>query len=107
MTMKYFNVALTAVAATLMFAPSGQAQETSQMTAAVIVPAPTTVDTAKVTVVAKKKASFLSTAPAIEMQNYRPEDKRGINVFEAPKDESVEYGGFKLQWGAAFTQQFQ
>ena len=45
--------------------------------------------------------------PKIELQNYRPEDKRGINVFEAPKDEAVAYDGFKLQWGAAFTQQFQ
>jgi hypothetical protein len=55
----------------------------------------------------KEKRSFLSTAPQIEMQNYRPEDKRGINVFEAPKDEAADYAGFKLQWGAAFTQQFQ
>ena len=55
----------------------------------------------------KAKKSFLAMAPKVEVQNYRPEDKRGINVFEAPKDESVEYTGFKLQWGAAFTQQFQ
>ena len=31
---------------------------------------------------------------------------RGINVFEAPKDEGAVHG-FKLSWGAAFTQQFQ
>ena len=105
--MKYFNVALTAAAATLLFASRAQAQETSQMTAAIVPAATPAVDTAKSTPVAKKKVSFLSTAPAIEMQNYRPEDKRGINIFEAPKDESVEYAGFKLQWGAAFTQQFQ
>lgn len=56
---------------------------------------------------AKTKTSFLTTAPNVQMQNYRPEDKRGINVFEAPKDEGIGYDGFKLQWGAAFTQQFQ
>ena len=50
---------------------------------------------------------FMAMAPKVEIQNYRPEDKRGINVFEAPKDEAVAYDGFKLQWGAAFTQQFQ
>ncbi len=45
--------------------------------------------------------------PAIELQNIRPVDQRGINMFEAPKDEGVPYTGFKLSWGAAFTQQFQ
>ena len=45
--------------------------------------------------------------PVIELQNYRPEDQRGINVFEAPKTEGISYQGFKLFWGAAFTQQFQ
>src|SRR5256714_5870727 len=54
-----------------------------------------------------KTSRFMSMAPAVEMQNYRPEDKRGINGFEPPKDESVPYTGFKLQWGGAFTQQFQ
>ena len=60
-----FLIALNG-AATLMFAPRAQAQETSQMTAAVTVPAATTVDTAKTAPAAKKKVSFLSTAPAIE-----------------------------------------
>jgi len=32
---------------------------------------------------------------------------RGINVYEPPKDEGAAYTGFKLDWGAAFTQQFQ
>ena len=38
---------------------------------------------------------------------FRHHDARGLNVFEVPKVEGVEYDGFKLQWGAAFTQQFQ
>ena len=45
-------------------------------------------------------------APAIEIQNFRPFDMRGINVYEAPKDQTP-YTGFKISWGAGFTQQFQ
>ena len=43
----------------------------------------------------------------IQISFFRAHDARGINVFEAPKRENVAYDGFKLQWGAAFTQQFQ
>src|SRR5688572_18467557 len=46
-------------------------------------------------------------AAPIELQNFRPLDQRGINVFETPKEDTVSYQGFKLSWGAAFTQQFQ
>lgn len=45
--------------------------------------------------------------PPTVVQYLRPYDKRGINVFETPKAENVPYTGFALQWGAAFTQQFQ
>jgi hypothetical protein len=41
------------------------------------------------------------------IQRLRPVDSRGINVYEAPKFDGVPYTGFKLGWGAAFTQQFQ
>jgi hypothetical protein len=120
MTMKSFNVALTAVAAALVFAPRAQAQETTKLASAnavlakaetsiVALPESATIDTARK--IARTKTtpmiSFLGMAPSIEIQNYRPEDKRGINIFEAPKNDPVEYTGFKLQWGAAFTQQFQ
>jgi len=43
----------------------------------------------------------------IEVQHFRPHDSRGIGMFETPKVEGVPYTGFKLQWGAAFTQQWQ
>jgi hypothetical protein len=43
----------------------------------------------------------------IEIQYFRATDKRGINVFETSKEAGAEYTGFALQWGAAFTQQFQ
>jgi hypothetical protein len=37
----------------------------------------------------------------------RPQDKRGINVFETTKEAGAEYTGFKLDFGAAFTSQVQ
>ena len=43
----------------------------------------------------------------ISMQHFRPLDKRGLHIFEAPKAPGVEYTGFKLDWGAAFTSQVQ
>ena len=41
------------------------------------------------------------------IQRLRPVDARGINVYESPKNDGIPYTGFKLGWGAAFTQQFQ
>jgi hypothetical protein len=43
----------------------------------------------------------------IVIQHLRPQDKRGINIFEAPKQTDIAFNGFKLDFGAAFTQQFQ
>jgi hypothetical protein len=43
----------------------------------------------------------------IAMQHFRPLDRRGINMFETPKEPGVEYTGFKLDWNAAFTSQVQ
>lgn len=40
-------------------------------------------------------------------QYFRPYDQRGLAVFEAPKADTVDFEGFELFWGAAFTQQFQ
>lgn len=45
--------------------------------------------------------------PANVIQYLRPQDKRGLNMFETPKVAGATYNGFALQWGAAFTQQFQ
>ncbi len=51
------------------------------------------------------KAALLVNPTVI--QHVRPADERGINVFEAPKDDKVPFDGFKLSWGAAFAQEFQ
>lgn len=44
--------------------------------------------------------------PQNVIQYLRPQDKRGLNLFETSKEAGAEYRGFALQWGAAFTQQF-
>jgi len=43
----------------------------------------------------------------ITMQYFRPQDKRGINMFETTKDPGVEFTGFKADVGAAFAAQLQ
>ena len=56
-----------------------------------------------------------STIPATERAKavpilvgyFRPHDAQGLNVFEPPKVEGTAYDGFAIQWGAAFTQQYQ
>jgi hypothetical protein len=41
------------------------------------------------------------------LQNFRPYDKTGLHIFETPKEEGVPFEGFRIHWGASFTQQFQ
>jgi hypothetical protein len=43
----------------------------------------------------------------IAIQYLRPQDKRGLNVFETTKNPGTEFTGFKLDFGAAFTAQLQ
>jgi len=43
----------------------------------------------------------------IVIQHFRPQDQRGLNMFETPKEPGAEYTGFKLDFGAAFTSQVQ
>ncbi|HTM57282.1 MAG TPA: hypothetical protein VL123_02580 [Candidatus Udaeobacter sp.] len=77
---------------------------TNQTMAAVPSPAPTTE-----TIVnpIPNLAAGKNSMPSVEIQYFRPHDARGLNVFEAPKVEGAPYEGNKIQWGAAFTQQFQ
>jgi hypothetical protein len=59
-------------------------------------------------------ASALILAPAAaeaqlsntELQHFRPYDKNGLHIFEAPRTDDP-YQGFRIFWGASFTQQFQ
>ncbi len=43
--------------------------------------------------------------PAI--QYFRSYDKRGINMFETSKEDTVKFDGFKVRFGAGFTQGYQ
>lgn len=43
----------------------------------------------------------------ITMQYFRPQDKRGINVFETTKNAGAEFTGVKFDFTAAFTSQVQ
>jgi hypothetical protein len=52
-------------------------------------------------------AAKVSMLKPILMQNFRPQDTRGLFVFEAPKEAGVAYTGFKMDWGAGFKQDFQ
>jgi hypothetical protein len=49
----------------------------------------------------------ISELKPILIQHLRPADQRGVNIFEAPKNDGIPYTGFRLDFGAAFTQQFQ
>ena len=55
----------------------------------------------------EKKVSQTQLVKRIEIQNLRPTDKRGINMFETVKaTEQVPFDGVKLSFGAAFSQTF-
>ena len=51
--------------------------------------------------------SIITSGRPITIQHLRPQDQRGINVFETTKEPGVEYKGFKIDFGAAFTSQVQ
>ena len=111
MKSRVFNliaVATVAAAPALAFAQGAPSRvaATTVTTAADTQVAPST-DTAKVTVEKKGMSKFFSTTPSIDIQHFRATDMRGLNVFEPPKTDEKPYTGFKLNWGAAFTQQFQ
>src|SRR5690349_2695148 len=102
MRYRIFTLATVALALPLT-ASTGQAQQlalASAKTESVTVKSDTG---ARESSEAKKKSEL----PEILIQHLRPADQRGLNVFEAPKNDGVPYDGFKLTWGAAFTQQWQ
>lgn len=53
-------------------------------------------------------APFASNAQQAKVDNLRPYDKSGINIFETPKqNDKTDFDGLKVRWGAGFTQSFQ
>lgn len=102
--MKGKLILTVAAAAAMLFLASYAVAQTETKNSAVVTDTKS-VNSQAMTPEAKIAASPL--VPKIELQNYRPEDQRGINVFEPPKTDNAPYDGFKIYWGAAFTQQFQ
>jgi hypothetical protein len=104
--MKYFNGYVLSVAMVAALAATAAAQQETKV-ASLEDPKITTegVPAKPADTAAIKPLRF--APPPIEIQYYRPQDQRGLNVFESPKQEGTAYTGFKLSWGAAFTQQYQ
>jgi hypothetical protein len=46
-------------------------------------------------------------AQTTHLQYQQARSQAGLNTFETTKADTVEYDGFEVDWGAAFTQQFQ
>ncbi len=42
-----------------------------------------------------------------KIDNFRPYEKTGLNIFEPPKDSITSFDGIRVRIGGAFTQQFQ
>ena len=80
------------------------------LAAAVLLPAIATAqekkDSAGGNVTLAGNASVTTLKPMV-IQHIRANDTRGLNVFEPPKGDLIPYTGFKLDFGAGFTQQFQ
>jgi hypothetical protein len=100
-----FSLALTALMA---MASPLVAQQATDAAAVAVTPAsaPAATDPAP----AADQESILESwkkGRTIPIQYYRPQDRRGINVFETTKEPGVEFTGFKLDFNAAFTSQVQ
>jgi hypothetical protein len=110
-SLRLTTVMVAGIAAMVPALSSAQTQAPAQVAATATVPSTgdtmPPADTMKSVLTKKPLSQFFSSAPKIDIQNIRPTDMRGLNVYEPPKDPGAPYTGFKLNWGAGFTQQFQ
>jgi hypothetical protein len=79
-------------------------QEPDEMSSA---PKATVVDTTAPPPAATAEDSAWKKGRPVTIQYLRALDQRGTNVFETTKTPGVEYKGFKLDFGGAFTSQLQ
>jgi hypothetical protein len=110
-----FATALTAVLA--LAAPAAAQQPATGPAAspdpAVVTTSPSDPPTAEEAAEAAAKAAATAAKESwtkgrpIVMQYFRPQDKRGLNVFETTKTPGAEFTGFKLDVNAGFTSQVQ
>ncbi|HEY0875308.1 MAG TPA: hypothetical protein VGD94_17670 [Vicinamibacterales bacterium] len=108
--MKSIHIAITAaLGATLVFSAPAAAQQTAAASESAVASAENgkTGETRKEEKKEEKDVPDFLREREITMRYFRPMDRRGINVFETPKEAGAEYHGFKLDWNAAFTSQVQ
>jgi len=100
----------TALAALLVFASPAAARQTDDRPArapeSAAAAASDPKDKEKEAEAAAAEASWKKGRP-MTIQYLRPQDKRGVNVFETTKEPGAEFKGFRLDFGAAFTSQLQ
>ena len=70
-------------------------------------PAGATAETEKTDQEEQKMLDSWKKGRPMKIQYLRPQDRRGLNVFETTKDPGAEFKGFALDFGAAFTSQVQ
>lgn len=51
--------------------------------------------------------TFTATAQVRDLQNWRPNDKRGLNIYETPLEDTVAFDGLRIRVGGDFAMQFQ
>ncbi len=102
-----FRFATTLTALLMLSAPAVAQQATpAGPTDTVAVSDPTPEEAAAAAAKAAAKESWTKGRP-IAMQYFRPQDKRGLNMFETTKEPGAEFTGFKLDVNAGFTSQVQ
>lgn len=102
-TMRLAALWLAAIAATA----AAQSQQPTNGSAAAAPRTTTTTDSTKTDSAKKVTPQTVSLFRPKEINHIRPADMRGVNVFEAPKEDEVPFTGFALSFGGAFTQEFQ
>jgi hypothetical protein len=108
--MKSIHIGIAALSTALMFSAPAAAQQTtpaSETNAAASADNGKADETKKETKKEEKDVPDFLREREVTMRYFRPMDRRGINVFETPKEAGAEYNGFKLDWNAAFTSQVQ
>jgi hypothetical protein len=96
---------ITLLAAAALFATPALAQDAGNGNGTAETQSPDS--TPKVEAPAKKELTRDDFVQKIGISRLRPVDQRGINMFETPKKDAVPFTGLAVEFGAAFTQQFQ
>src|SRR5688572_20350471 len=100
------NALTLTLGALLALATPAAAQQATETTAPPPAPATTSTAPAPTTPQESLIDSWKKGRP-LTIRYIRPQDKRGLNVFETTKEPGAAFTGFKVDFGAAFTSQVQ